>query len=87
MPGYAAGVDTIVTRPHLFMAGESGAERLRVEPVGRQSLGDRDGVDRPIVIQSHITLEADGRQLTRVVRDLDLSDARRSGIDFAPGLS
>lgn len=61
--------------PQLFLAGEgSSDERVSIGPAGRGS-----GGDRPIVVQSFVELDVDGRALARASARSDNTQSRRFG--------
>lgn len=85
---YASGVDTVLTSPHLFIAGEAGPERLQVTPLGAgapRSGGSGDGGSAPILLSSSIQI--DGREIARATQLFDRGNQRRFGTVLDPSAS
>jgi hypothetical protein len=51
----ASGYDGVVNSPRMFIAGEAGAERVRISPLGKSSAGNSDsGGGMTIIIQGDV---------------------------------
>lgn len=68
----ATGADQVVRSPTMFMAGEAGAERVRVTPRGKMSAGDSEG-GMTIIIQGDVY---DYDRFQRKVKQAQASNTR-----------
>ncbi len=78
----ASGFEGMVTSPRLFLAGESGPERVSISPVGSPAYapgGAGGGLASPRVLRVEMPVFLDGRQIYVGVKELLIEDSHRIG--------
>ena len=91
IPGFmnATGADYMVDRPTLFMAGENGAERVNVSPMGSNRLGDgQSGGSSNTTVTNHFTISgaSDPQKIADIVSQKIIYSIRGRGqLNFVRG--